>query len=135
MSLSKEDLHKLHLILTKTARYIWSGSTFKKSNKTILSSCGLTSITAHLQFSALNFVHKLIFTQRPDSLFSLLKMPDRAAKDIVPIEKLNSKQCKNFHLYKSIKLYNSLKNELKMLKPSKFKEKLKLVLGFEGITN
>ena len=135
MSLSKEDLHKLHLIFTKTARYIWSGNTFKKSNKTILSACDMSSLTAHLQYSALNFVHKLIYTRRPDSLFSLFKMPDRAAKDIVPIDNLKSKQSKNFYLYKSLKLYNSLKNELKILKPTKFKVKLKLFLGFEGITN
>ena len=105
---------------------------FRKSNKTVLTACGLSSLTTFLQYTALVYLHKILYTRRPDSIYSLFKLPNRAAKDIITKESLKSKHTKSFFLYKILPVYNSLKYELKVLKPSKFKIKLKKTLGYEG---
>ena len=133
LSAPKVILNKLHLIITKTARAIYGMNTFRITNKSILTTCSMTSLNSHIQFATLTFLHKLLFSKRPPQLYDLFKLPNRKAKDILPVEKLKCKATKNFFMYKAITLYNGLKPELKELPPIKFKVKLKKVLGYEGL--
>ena len=132
-SAPKDQLHKLHLIYVKACKISWGVSTFRVSNKTILTSCGLSSINAHIQFLGLMYIHKMIYFQSPLSIINLLKFPSRFAKDIIPKERTDSKATKNFFLYKLVKLYNGLKTETKALNPIKFKVALKKIINYEGI--
>ena len=135
MSATKEQLHKIHLIFVKSAKYAWNSNTFRISNKSILTECNLVSLNSHIQYAALNFIHKILYYGRPDSLFNLFCIPSRKAKDIVPYDKLSSKTTKNFYIYKALALYNRLKSELKCLPPKKFKVKLRKCLKYEGMAS
>ena len=132
-SAPKPLIQKLHVIYLKTARYIWNGNSFKVNNKTILSNCNWPSIESLIQHATLSFIHKILFTGRPDTILSLFILPNRQAKNIVPRVKFTNKNSKNLFIYNILELYNGLKLDLKLLEPRKFKVKLRKALGYYGI--
>ena len=95
--------------------------------------CKWPSLVSLIQFSSLNFIHKIIYKNSPETISDIFKYPSRTAKDIVPVELINCKETQNYFLYKTLKLYNTLGSEIKMLCPNKFKIKLRKILGYEGI--
>ena len=132
MSAPKELTHKLHLVYIKAAKLALSANTFKKSNKFILESCNWSSLSSLIQQTGLNYIHKIIYTGKPYTIYELFKYPNRISKNILPLENTNCKSTKNFFLYKTLSLYNILGNEIKTLHPIKFKFKLKKLMGYDG---
>ena len=134
LSASTEIKHKLHLLQIKTAKAAWGSNTFRVSNKKLLERCGWPSLNSYLQHSSLTYIHRILYTGIPDSILEMFIIPNRQAKNIIPLEKLKCKHTRNFFLYTSLIVYNRLKNDLKLLPPKRFKVELKKVLRYDGIT-
>ena len=133
LSAPKDLVHKVHLIYMKAAKVILNFNTFKQSNKFILQSCKWPSLVSLIQFASLNFIHKIIYNRSPETISDLFAYPSRVVKDIVPVEVMSCRETRNYFLYKTLKIYNTLGSEIKILSPYKFKIKLRKVLGYEGI--
>ena len=125
--------HKAHIIYMKAAKIVLNFNTFKKSNKFILQSCKWPSLVSIIQSSSLNFIQKIIYNNSPETISDLFTYPSRVVKDIVTVEVVICKETQNYFLYKTLKLYNTLGSEIKMLCPYKFKRKVRKVLEYEGI--
>ena len=121
-------VHKLHLIQIKAAKLAVGNGYFRKSNKYLLDKCGWLNVSSLIEFSSICFIHKVIYYQRPSNIYDLFKMPSRAAKNIVPFENLSTKHTRNFFIYKSLVLFNNLKNEVKSMQPLKFRIKLRKLM-------
>ena len=80
-----------------------------------------------IECSSINIIYKLLKNKEPKSLIKLYKAPSNPRKSSrwYPIYQPKSINMQNFIIYKSIKLFYLLPNELQNVKESQFKIKLK----------
>ena len=123
-------MQKLHVIYMKSAKLAVGGNLYKIRNKVILQKCGWKSVTALIQTSALNYLHKILFHNKPESLSGLFTYPNRRANFF--LTKFKGKQYNIFHLYLTSEIYNKLGSETRLLHPNKFIKKNKKLVPFDG---
>ena len=121
ISAGMQLMQKLHVIYMKSAKLAVRGNLYKIRNKVILQKCGWKSVTALIQTSALNYLHKILFHNKPENLSGLFTYPNRRANFFKT--NFKSKHYNTFHLYSTIKIYNKIGSETRLLHPNKFIKK------------
>lgn len=122
-STNKTQLKKVHKLVMFAARTVHGHYCYKTSIKNILSKLGWMSANQLIQWSSLKFIHKIIFSQQPNSLYNHFKINKRKCAAIVPKKFPKSNFSKNICVNKSLETYNKLPTDLKILVPKKFKLK------------
>ena len=86
-----------------------------------------------IKYRGLTFLHKLISTKIPCSLYNLLKPKryDRGVSNITLKYIPKNNKYKNFFINKYIPIYNSLDGKLKEKSIKKFKSELKLQIPYQ----
>ena len=102
---------KLNTIYLKAAKSVLRGNFFRISHKKILDKIGWHSLQAKIELSAVLFIQKLLFHGNPPNMYNLFQEPNRRGKKYSIKEKLSSKFTKNFFIFKSLDLFNTLKND------------------------
>ena len=121
-------IQKLHVIYMKSAKLAVRGNLFRIRNKYILQKCGWKSITALIQTSVLNYLHKILFHNKPESLSGLFTYPNRRANFF--LTKFKGKQFNKFHLYLTSEIYNKIGSETRLLHQNKFIKKLRKLVQY-----
>ena len=118
-------LKKLHNIQMKAARVVIGSYCFKKNTNYILGKCKWVNVRKMITMSAVNNIHKVIFNQAPEPIFSLFKENRRKTSHIYTNYVPQSKVFKEFYVYSGLADYNKLSATIKTLPPKNFKKRLK----------
>ena len=112
---------KLHKILMTTARTVIGHYGFKWSCTKILNNCNWPNIDDMIKLSSLKLLHYIITNRSPTNIFNKMKIPKRNTSEITLKAIPQTRLSRNFFLYKQLKNYNCLPNQIKSLNKNKFK--------------
>ena len=121
------NFHKLHKLLMTAARVVVGNYCYKKSCKYILDKCKWMNIGDMIKYRGLSFLHKILTTHQPTSLFNLFKTNrhNRGISMVTLKHIPKSKKFTNFFINKYISTYNSLDLTIKRKSLSQFKKEIK----------
>ena len=128
---------KLHKVLMTAARAAIGNCCYNKSITYILSKCNWLTIEKMIANASIIFIDGIVKNKMPRSIYSLFKNAENR-RSVVAINmtyRPKSKTCKNFFLYKALKIYNELPSQLKSLDTFKFKKKCKVHLNNINISD
>ena len=124
-NLNKCQKDKLHKIIMRMGRMTLNSYCFKKSIEYILGQCNWFDINEMIKLSSLKFIHQVITSANPPTLYSKLKLNKRSCSDISFFRFPKQKAFKNTVLFKGIYYYNKIPSELRKLSIKHFNSKLK----------
>ena len=75
-------IKRLHNVQIKAARAAIGSFCFKKSNEYILKKCKLLKIDKTIQISLFKFIHNIIISKKPKTIYSIYKIPRRTVAQI-----------------------------------------------------
>ena len=120
-------MRKYTAISMKSNRAIYRKDHFKVSNRRICSEIGVDEPILACKKVALNFIHKLLRSQKPPQLYKMIKFNQnhRECSRIGLVNPTSKEVNKRTLLTKSIKLYNTVPKSLKILSIKQMKSQLK----------
>ena len=125
MHATKLFIAKLHKVLTTSARAAIGHYCLYKSVSYMLDKCKWLPLDKMILNSSLNVLHNVFTNHEPKAILSLFKLNRRSVAKIYTQYIPKNRELKNFYIYKSIKTYNKLSNDIKGLNKSRFKTKIK----------
>ena len=117
------QVQKLHKLIMYLARLIIGDYCFKKSTEYILNRVGWLSALDLINWSTIKFIHKILHSKGPSTLYSYFKINKRKGADIRPVSFPKTKYSREIGIYKGLNLYNRFPLKIKELPPRKFKLK------------
>ena len=120
--------NKMHSLFMVCSRFCRGNYGFKISCKKICNGIGKKVSEEEFHDTCVKFAHKMIYHNEPKSIISKLKMPRtrtnaRLGLKIYP----RNKKFKNTFINKIPEVYGSIPDNLRKIKPSIFKKKLKKI--------
>ena len=124
-SLNKCQKDRLHKVLLRAARMTLNSYCFKKSIDYILGTCKWVDIDEMIKLSSLKFINNMLVAQKPETLFSKIKVNKRSCAKLSFHSFPKSRDLKSTLLYRGIHYYNQLPREFRFLPRKQFKAKIK----------
>ena len=101
-NLNNNQKDRIHRLIMRTARMTLNSYCFKKSVDFILGSCNWMDINEMIKLSAVKFINNLLIKQKPEYLYSKLKISRRVCSKISFYRFPKSSSLKNTVLYRGI---------------------------------
>ena len=104
----------------------------RESNEEVLKDLNLETPEQMIRKDLAKFMQKIVFSKKPRLMNQLIKMPTwREKGDLLPKYFPRKTKFKRNMINMSIKTYNSLDGNIRILKPKRFKRELKKWILFE----